>query len=85
VAAGLAEDTTYWWRVRATDGFSTSPWSAVVAFTVDAVNRPPTAPVPDTPVPGARVASRQPELVVRNAIDPERQPLTYEFAGHGRT
>jgi hypothetical protein len=80
VAAGLAEDATYWWRARATDGFSTSPWSAVSSFTVDAVHRPPTAPVPDTPVPGARVASLQPELVVRNAIDPERQPLTYEFS-----
>jgi len=41
--------------------------------------RPPTAPVPDTPLPGARVASRQPELTVRNALDPERQALTYEF------
>ena len=79
VAARLAEDTTYWWRARATDGFSTSAWSAVASFTVDAVNRPPTAPVPDTPAPGARVASRQPALIVRNALDPERQPLTYEF------
>jgi subtilase family serine protease/flagellar hook assembly protein FlgD len=79
VAAALAEDTTYWWRARATDGFSTSAWSDVSAFTVDALNRPPTAPVPDTPPPGARVPSRQPELTVRNAIDPEGQPLTYEF------
>jgi subtilase family serine protease len=79
VAAGLAEDTTYWWRARATDAFSTSAWSAVASFTVDAVNRPPTAPVPDTPLPGARIASRQPALVVRNAQDPERQALTYEF------
>ena len=79
VLARLAEDAPYWWRARATDGFSTSAWSAVTSFTVDAVNRPPTAPVPDTPAPGSRVASRQPVLTVRNAIDPERQPLTYEF------
>ena len=79
VLAGLAEDATYWWQARATDGFSTSPWSPVVSFTVDAVNRPPTGPVPDTPVPGSRVASRQPALAVRNAVDPEGQPLTYEF------
>ena len=79
VAAGLAEDTSYWWRARASDGFSTSAWSAVATFTVDAVNLPPTAPVPDTPAPDARVASRQPALTVRNAIDPERQPLAYEF------
>ncbi len=79
VLARLAEDTEYWWRARATDGFSTSAWSAVTSFTVDAVNRPPTAPLPDTPVPGSRVASRQPLLTVRNALDPEGQPLTYEF------
>jgi subtilase family serine protease len=79
VAAGLAEDATYWWRARATDGFSASAWSMVASFTVDAVNKPPTAPVPDTPLPGARVASLQPTLAVRNALDPERQPLTYEF------
>jgi len=79
VAAGLAEDTPYWWRARASDGFSTSGWSQVASFTVDAVNQPPTSPVPDTPAPGARVASRQPGLTVRNAVDPERQPLTYEF------
>ena len=79
VAAALAEDTPYWWRARATDGFSTSPWSAVASFVVDAVNRPPSAPVADTPAPGARVASRQPALTVRNAVDPEGQPLLYEF------
>ncbi len=79
VAAGLAEDTPYWWRARASDGFSASAWSAVSSFNVDAVNQPPTSPVPDTPPPNARVASRQPPLTVRNALDPERQPLTYEF------
>jgi CARDB/FlgD Ig-like domain/WD40-like Beta Propeller Repeat len=84
VAAALAEDATYWWRARATDGFSTSAWSAVTAFTVDAVNRPPTAPAPDTPIPGGVVASRQPVLTVRNGLDPERQPLTYELRlAHG--
>ena len=79
VAASLAEDTTYWWRARASDGFSSSPWSIVASFTVDALNRPPQAPVPDTPGPDARVASRQPALTVRNAVDPEGAALLYEF------
>jgi subtilase family serine protease/Tol biopolymer transport system component len=79
VRGALAEDSTYWWRARATDGFSMSAWSAVFSFTVDAANRPPSAPVPDTPLPGARVASLQPLLTVRNGIDPERRPLTYEW------
>jgi subtilase family serine protease/flagellar hook assembly protein FlgD len=79
VAAALTEDARYWWRARATDGFSTSPWSAVASFVVDAVNRPPSAPVADTPAAGSRVPSRQPALTVRNALDPEGQPLRYEF------
>lgn len=79
VVAGLAEDTRYWWRARAGDGFSQSAWSDVATFMVDAVNRPPSSPVPDSPAPDARVASRQPALSVRNAVDPERQPMTYEF------
>jgi subtilase family serine protease/flagellar hook assembly protein FlgD len=79
VTAALTEDAPYWWRARASDGFSTSPWSAVAAFVVDAVNRPPSAPVVDTPAPGSRVPSRQPALTVRNALDPEGQPLQYEF------
>ncbi len=79
VASNLTEDRTFYWRARASDGFSTSAWSAVASFTVDQVNLPPTAPRPDTPAPGAHVASFQPTLVVRNAMDPEGQPLTYDF------
>jgi hypothetical protein len=79
VEAALAEDATYWWRARATDGFSTSAWSAVVRFTVDAVDRPPSAPFPVSPAAGAETAVRQPSLVVRNGLDLEARPLTYEF------
>jgi subtilase family serine protease len=79
VPTNLGEDQTYYWRARATDGFSESPWSAVASFTVDTVNLPPLAPVPDQPAPGGRIATLQPELVVRNASDPERDALTYEF------
>jgi subtilase family serine protease/fibronectin type 3 domain-containing protein len=79
VAVNLVEDRTYYWRARATDGFSTSPWTPAAAFTVDARNEPPSAPVPDTPFAEAHVASREPILTVSNAHDPELDPLTYEF------
>lgn len=83
VPSRLAEDAPYWWRARASDGFSTSPWSALASFTVDARDEPVAAPVPDTPASGARVASRQPSLSVRNAFDPEGEALQYEFRlGH---
>jgi subtilase family serine protease/flagellar hook assembly protein FlgD len=79
VASKLAEDGTYWWRARATDGFSSSGWTALSSFEVDERNEPPAAPGPDRPEPGERVASREPTLVVTNALDPELDPLTYEF------
>jgi hypothetical protein len=79
VDANLGEDRTFYWRARATDGFSPSAWTPVAALTVDAVNLPPAAPVPDAPGPGATVASRQPLLVVANAFDPEQASLVYEF------
>src|SRR5207245_4920396 len=73
------EDRTAYWRARATDGFSSSAWTAVASFTVDATNVAPDAPRPDSPAPHARVATRQPTLVVANATDPDRDVLTYEF------
>ena len=75
----LSEDATYWWRARASDGFSRSAWSAVARFRVDAANQPPDAPVPDSPRGNVTVAASQPALVVRNALDIEHDLLSYEF------
>jgi hypothetical protein len=79
VDTNLGEDHTYYWRARATDGFSSSAWMAVASFTVDTENLPPTAPRIDTPAPDSRVTTADVTLVVRNAQDPEVDPLTYEF------
>jgi subtilase family serine protease/flagellar hook assembly protein FlgD/fibronectin type 3 domain-containing protein len=79
VPSNLTEDATYWWRARATDGFSSSAWTEVSSFVVDARNEPPAAPAPDRPEPGERVATREPTLVVTNALDPELDALTYEL------
>ena len=79
VETRLGEDHAYYWRARATDGFSSSPWTSIGWFTVDEIDLPPSSPVVDSPLPGARVATRQPRLGVTNARDPEGRPLTYEF------
>jgi Tol biopolymer transport system component/fibronectin type 3 domain-containing protein len=75
----LGEDTRYFWRARATDAFASSAWTEIASFVVDERNEPPFAPVPDRPAPDGRVPTREPELVVRNALDPERDALAYEF------
>jgi fibronectin type 3 domain-containing protein/flagellar hook assembly protein FlgD len=79
VQVNLTEDRTFYWRARAGDGTAVSPWSGVGSFTVDETNQPPSAPVPDTPPPGARVASREPLLTVKNALELDLDPLTYDF------
>lgn len=78
--SGLLENTGYSLRVKASDGMAESPWSEVVGFFVNAVNEPPTSPVLDNPSDGSGVNLLTPTLSVRNALDPDRDPLTYEFA-----
>ena len=79
VPHNLAEDGRFFWRARATDGFFSSPWTAVASFTVDAINSSPTTPDPDTPAPEAVVGSNQPTLMVANAFDPDLDRITYEL------
>jgi hypothetical protein len=75
----LGEDRTYYWRARASDGFSSSAWTEVAHFTVDELNLPPSSPTVDSPLPSAVVATRKPTLAVRNGFDPELVHLLYEF------
>jgi hypothetical protein len=79
VPVNLTEDRVFYWRARAHDGFRPSPWMAAASFRVDAINRAPMPPVVDAPLPGTRVASREPALVVKNAIDNDFDVLTYDF------
>jgi hypothetical protein len=63
VPGGLGHSTTYFWRVIASDGETTSPWSSVWSFTTPAAAP---APSPGAPPPGGSCASRasDPEAVV---------------------
>ena len=77
--AELDENGVYFWRVRASDGAATSPWSETARFRVDVVNEPPSTPTPQRPADRSFVESVTPVLAVVNAMDPEEDALTYTF------
>jgi hypothetical protein len=74
----LRENATYYWRAHASDGRTATP-SALASFSVDAANEAPGAPVLLDPVDGRTVGTATPTLRLRNAVDPEGDPLTYEI------
>ena len=77
--AGLSDNTVYYVRAMASDGAADSPWSAVGSFFVNTGNDAPTAPQLANPSDGAGVKEFQPVLSVRNAADPDGDPLAYDF------
>ena len=80
VPVSLGEDSHYWWRARANDGHVAGAWTMPACeLEVDTVNALPGAPRLDMPTAGASVGSLQPTLVIGNAVDPENDPLTYDF------
>ena len=82
-ATGLAENTQYYVRVKASDGQAESAWSSVAGFFVNTVNEPPTAPTLANPSEGSGVNVFTPTLSVHSATDPDRDTLTYEFEVYG--
>lgn len=75
----LSDNTYYYVRAKASDGFAESPWSEVTGFFVNTVNDPPTIPVLANPSEGSGVNTFTPALSVHNATDIDRDVLTYEF------
>ena len=78
-ASPLSENTTYWWRARATDDVGFGPYSAAASFTVNAINDPPSIPQPILPSDGATVLTAQPQLEIVNSVDPEGDAIVYRF------
>ncbi len=76
--SGLQEDTTYFWRARASDGNSSSDW-VQASFTVNSNNTAPPVPTIDNPGDGAWVATLTPTLSVMPVVDPDGDPVTYRF------
>ncbi len=77
--SGLKDNTRYYLRVRASDGTADSPWSEVTSFVANTVNDPPTTPMLANPSSGAGVNLSAPTLSVHNAMDLDKDILTYRF------
>jgi len=75
----LTENAMYYWRARAFDGKLYGAWMNTAAFRVNAIEDPPSAPIPTGPDNGKEVATRTPVLTVINAVDPDSTSLTYNF------
>jgi hypothetical protein len=75
---GLIEDTTYHWRVCATDAMAQSQWETG-RFSVNRENDSPTPPVLKNPGEGAWVGTRLPDLRVVELTDSDSDWLTCRF------
>ncbi|MBW2064875.1 MAG: chitobiase/beta-hexosaminidase C-terminal domain-containing protein [Deltaproteobacteria bacterium] len=75
---GIQENTWYEWRVRASDGFSYTPW-VYGRFFVNTRNDPPGPPGLSAPPEGTEVDSGNPLLEITNSVDPDGDAVTYTF------
>ncbi len=75
---GLQENTRYYWRVKANDGSSNSPWM-LSEFFVNSINEAPTVPTKKNPGNQAWVDTRSPVLSLHAASDPDIDTLEYRF------
>jgi len=76
VADALDENQSFYWRVRAYDGFGHSEWSLLPGFLVNAVEEPPAAPVLVEPADATLIDDLTPTLVARANPDPDGDPVT---------
>lgn len=75
----LRDNTVYFWRVRAFDGWAASPWSQG-SFMTNTANDGPSTPTVKNPGDGAWVQTLTPTLQLNPAEDLDRDALTYRFA-----
>ena len=75
---GLDDNTTYFWRVKASDGFAQSPW-AQGNFFVNTANDAPSTPTLKNPGQGAWVSTITPTLELNASQDLDNDPLSYRF------
>lgn len=81
VPVTLEPESTYYWRVAATDERFTSEF-AFSSFQTDAlfINSAPTTPSPIAPLAGRSYEADEPvELLIDNSTDPDGNPITYTF------
>jgi hypothetical protein len=76
--SGLVDNTTYYWRVKASDSIVDSDW-VTGSFSVSIVNLPPSVPTVRNPGDSAWVASLMPTLSVNESVDPNGDSINYHF------
>ena len=74
----LEDNTRYFWRVKANDGYAESPWS-VGQFFVNTADDSPSVPTLNNPGVGAWVETVTPRLTVNPSADPDNDTLSYRF------
>ncbi len=77
--APLKENTAYFWRTRASDGKTTTPWVFGGEFFVNSQNDLPTAPTLQAPAKGDTLPSNQATLRASESTDPDKDKLTYHL------
>jgi hypothetical protein len=77
-ATGLTEDTTYYWRAKASDGPSESPW-VQGRFSVNAVNSAPGPVSLLNPADGAWDNQLSAVLQLVKHADGDGDPLSYQY------
>ena len=81
VSVPLAENSVVWWRARASDPWTSSPWSAPESFFVNVLDEAPAPPVLVYPV-ADEWTSREPTLTWSLSADPEGDEVTYDVEVH---
>ena len=76
--AGLDDNTAFFWRAKASDGYAESPW-ALGNFFVNTVNDNPSIPTMKNPGQGAWVETLTPTLEVNPSMDVDKDSLIYQF------
>ena len=79
-SAALADNTMYYWRAKAADGYLSSDWMPTANFFVNTANDNPTTPNISSPQDGVQVTTLAPALSVTNASDVDfYDALSYDF------
>ncbi|HKQ29894.1 MAG TPA: Ig-like domain-containing protein, partial [Burkholderiales bacterium] len=78
VPQALLDNTNYYWRVRASDGTTFSPW-VKGRFFVNTVNDAPSVPAIASPSNGTTVDTLTPTLSIASSTDPDGEGVVYGF------
>jgi hypothetical protein len=78
-AVELSEDTRYFWRARSETELSTTDWSEMRSFVVNALNTPPPTPMLLSPEDDSTLGERSPTFTARTVVDSDGDTLKYLF------